>query len=41
MRTTGRSPWIELWQRGIGTVWKSDAQWIRDNADTWRWALMG
>jgi hypothetical protein len=41
MRTTGKSPWIELWQRGIGTVWKSDAQWIRDNADTWRWALMG
>ena len=41
MRTTGRSPWIELWQRGIGTVWKSDAQWIRDNSDTWRWALMG
>jgi hypothetical protein len=41
MRATGRSPWIELWQRGIGTVWKSDAQWIRDNADTWRWALMG
>lgn len=41
MRTTGRSPWIELWQRGNGTVWKSDAQWIRDNADTWRWALLG
>jgi len=41
MRTTGKSPWIELWQRGIGTVWKSDAQWIRDNADTWRWALLG
>ncbi len=41
MRGTGRSPWIELWQKGIGTVWKSDAQWIRDNASTWRWALMG
>ncbi len=41
MRVTGRSPWVELWQRGVGAVWKSDAQWIRDNAATWRWALLG
>ncbi len=40
MRLTGRSPWVELWDKGVGAVWKSDAQWIRDNADTWRWALM-
>ncbi len=39
MRLTGRSPWVELWEKGVGTVWKSDAQWIRENADVWRWAL--
>jgi hypothetical protein len=41
MRLSGRSPWIDLWKKGIGSVWKSDAQWIRDHADTWRWALVG
>lgn len=40
MRHTGRSPWIELWQNGVGTVWKSDAEWIQENADTWYSALM-
>jgi len=40
MRTTGRSPWVELWQRGVGTVWKSDSQWIRDRSETWRAALL-
>jgi len=40
MRATGQSPWTELWEKGVGAVWRSDAQWIRDNADTWRWALL-
>jgi len=41
MRTTGQSPWVELWEKGVATVWKSDSQWIREHADTWRWALLG
>jgi len=40
MRVTGESPWIELWERGVGTVWKSDAQWIRENEPHWRGALL-
>lgn len=40
MRITGESPWIELWERGVGTVWKSDAQWIRENEPHWREALL-
>ena len=40
MRVTGQSPWIELWERGVGTVWKSDAQWIRENEPLWRGALL-
>ena len=40
MRITGESPWIELWERGVGTVWKSDAQWIRENEPHWRGALL-
>jgi Ser/Thr protein kinase RdoA (MazF antagonist) len=40
MRVTGESPWIELWERGVGTVWKSDAQWIRENEPHWRDALL-
>lgn len=40
MRITGQSPWIELWERGVGVVWKSDAQWIREHEDHWRDALL-
>ncbi len=40
MRVTGESPWIELWERGVGIVWKSDAQWIRENEPHWRGALL-
>jgi Ser/Thr protein kinase RdoA (MazF antagonist) len=40
MRITGESPWIDLWERGVGTVWKSDAQWIRENEPHWRGALL-
>lgn len=40
MRTTGQSPWVELWQRGVGTVWRSDAQWIADHEGLWRDALL-
>lgn len=40
MRITGQSPWIELWERGVGAVWKSDAQWIRENEVHWRGALL-
>jgi hypothetical protein len=40
MRITGQSPWIELWERGVGIVWKSDAQWIRENEPHWRGALL-
>ncbi len=40
MRHTGRSPWIELWQNGVGTVWKSDAEWIQENAEIWYSALL-
>lgn len=41
MRATGASPWTELWERGIGTVWRADAQWIRDHSDHWERALLG
>jgi len=40
MRVTGQSPWVELWDRGVGTVWKSDAQWIREHEPHWREALL-
>ncbi|WP_291379371.1 phosphotransferase [Demequina sp.] len=40
MRATGVSPWTDLWDRGIGTVWKADAQWIRDHSDVWERALL-
>jgi len=40
MRITGESPWLELWERGVGTVWKSDAEWIRENEPHWREALL-
>jgi hypothetical protein len=40
MRITGQSPWIELWEHGVGAVWKADAQWIRDNEPHWRDALL-
>jgi hypothetical protein len=40
MRVTGESPWIELWERGVGAVWKSDAQWIREHETHWREALL-
>lgn len=41
MRTTSGPPWTELWQQGIGTVWRADAQWIRDHSDVWEHALLG
>jgi hypothetical protein len=41
MRATGVSPWTDLWDRGIGTVWQADAQWIRDHSDVWERALLG
>ncbi len=41
MRQTRQSPWIELWQRGVGTVWQSDARWIDEHATLWRAALLG
>jgi hypothetical protein len=41
MRATGVSPWTDLWDRGIGTVWKADARWIRENSDVWERALLG
>jgi hypothetical protein len=40
MRATGVSPWTDLWERGIGTVWRADAQWIRDHSDVWERALL-
>lgn len=40
MRATGRSPWTDLWERGIGTVWQADARWIRDQSDVWERALL-
>jgi len=40
MRVSGQSPWVELWDRGAGTVWKSDAQWIREHEPHWRGALL-
>lgn len=40
MRVSGESPWIELWERGVGTVWKADAQWIREHEPNWRRALL-
>ena len=39
MRVTGESPWIELWELGVGTVWKADAQWIRQHEPEFRHAL--
>ena len=41
MRSTGRSPWVELWDKGVGTVWRADAQWIGEHSPTWRAALLG
>ncbi|GIG53970.1 phosphotransferase [Demequina activiva] len=41
MRATGESPWLELWERGVGSVWASDAQWIRKHEHEWRAALLG
>ncbi len=41
MRATGQSPWTDLWRHGIGTVWKADAQWIRDHSEVWERALLG
>lgn len=40
MRATGRPPWTDLWERGIGTVWKADARWIRYHSDVWEHALL-
>ncbi|WP_084079348.1 phosphotransferase [Demequina sp. NBRC 110057] len=40
MRATGQSPWIELWEMGVGTVWERDAEWIRANTVHWRTALL-
>ncbi|MBC7298055.1 MAG: phosphotransferase [Demequina sp.] len=41
MRATEADLWTDLWQRGIGTVWKADAQWIYDHSDVWEGALLG
>jgi len=41
MRATGVTPWTDLWDRGIGTVWQADAQWIRAHSDVWERALLG
>ncbi len=41
MQATGRPPWSDLWKQGVGTVWKADAQWIRDHSDVWERALLG
>ncbi|WP_297083512.1 phosphotransferase [uncultured Demequina sp.] len=41
MRATGQSPWLELWERGVGAVWEADAKWIRDHEPQWRDALLG
>ncbi|WP_084075369.1 phosphotransferase [Demequina sp. NBRC 110052] len=38
---TGESPWIELWDRGVGAVWHRDAVWIRAHEADWRRALLG
>ncbi|MFV0634574.1 hypothetical protein [Demequina sp.] len=40
MRATGKSPWLELWERGVGEVWQADARWIRDHEPAWRAALL-
>jgi hypothetical protein len=40
MRATGVSPWTDLWERGIGTVWRADAQWIWNHSDVWERALL-
>ena len=40
MRVTGESPWIELWEHGVGAVWRADAQWIREHEPSWRQALL-
>lgn len=37
---TGESPWIELWDRGVGAVWHRDAVWIRAHEADWRRALL-
>ncbi|WP_084104595.1 hypothetical protein [Demequina sp. NBRC 110056] len=41
MRATGESPWLELWERGVGEVWEADARWIRAHEPDWRDALLG
>ena len=40
MRSTGESPWIELWEMGVGSVWERDAAWIRENTPHWTTALL-
>ncbi|WP_062205428.1 phosphotransferase [Demequina salsinemoris] len=40
MARTGVSPWTDLWQRGVGAVWRRDAAWIRAHEQDWRWALL-
>jgi len=40
-RLSGQSPWVELWDRGVGIVWKRDAMWIREHEPVWRDALLG
>ncbi|MDN4472230.1 phosphotransferase [Demequina zhanjiangensis] len=40
MLRTGQSPWVELWERGIGTVWRRDAAWIHAHEQDWHRALL-
>ncbi|WNM24715.1 phosphotransferase [Demequina capsici] len=40
MRRTGEQPWVALWERGIGTVWRRDAAWIRTHEPQWRHSLL-